>query len=28
MKDAICLPFSAERKIYQDEVWKVLEKYI
>ncbi len=28
MKDAVCLPFSSERKIYQDDVWKALEKYI
>ena len=28
MKDATILPFSAERKIYQDAVWKELEKYI
>ena len=28
MKDAICLPFSAERKIYQDSVWGELEKFI
>ena len=28
MKDAICLPFSAERKIYQDDVWNELEKYM
>lgn len=28
MKDAICLPFSAERKIYQDAVWEELEKFI
>lgn len=28
MKDAVCLPFSAERKIYQDDVWNEVEKYI
>ena len=28
MKDAVCLPFSAERKIYQDSVWEELEQYI
>ena len=28
MKDVSCLPFSAERKIYQDDVWEELEKYI
>ena len=28
MKDAIFLPFSAERKIYQDDVWKEIEKFI
>ena len=28
MKDASFLPFSAERKIYQDDVWKEIEKYI
>ena len=28
MKDAICLPFSAERKNYQDSVWGELEKFI
>ena len=28
MKDAIFLPFSSERKIYQDTVWEELEKYI
>ena len=28
MKDAIFLPFSAERKIYQDDVWKALAEYI
>ena len=28
MKDATFLPFSAERKIYQDAVWEKLEKYI
>ena len=28
MKDATILPFSAERKIYQDDVWETLEQYI
>ena len=28
MKDATFLPFSSERKIYQDDVWRELEKYI
>ena len=28
MKDAVCLPSSAERKIYQDSVWEELEQYI
>ena len=28
MKDATFLPFSAERKIYQDDVWKEIEKFI
>ena len=28
IKDATFLPFSAERKIYQDAVWKKKEKYI
>ena len=28
MKDATFLPFSAERKIYQDAVWEEVEKYI
>ena len=28
MKDATFLPFSAERKIYQDAVWEKIEKYI
>ena len=28
MKDAKFFPFSAERKIYQDDVWEELEKYI
>lgn len=28
MLDCICLPFSAERKIYQDDVWAELEKFI
>ena len=26
--DIITLPFSSERKIYKDEVWKVIEQYI
>ncbi len=26
--DIKTLPFSAERKIYQDEVWNVIDKYI
>ena len=26
--DSICLPFSSERKIYQDDVWEVIESYI
>lgn len=26
--DIPILPFSAERKIYQDDVWKLIEKYI
>ena len=28
MKDATFLPFSAERKSYQDDVWKEIEKFI
>ncbi|MBO5349178.1 MAG: YihA family ribosome biogenesis GTP-binding protein [Clostridia bacterium] len=28
IKDFTFLPFSAERKIYTDEVWKVLEDYL
>ena len=28
MKDAICLPFSSERKVYTDDIWKVIENYI
>ena len=28
MKDAIFLPFSAERKIYQEAVWEEIEKFI
>ena len=28
MKDATFLPFSSERKIYQDKVWEELEQYI
>ena len=28
MKDAVCLPFSAERKIYQDAVWEQIEKTV
>ena len=26
--DAIMLPFSAEKKIYTDDVWEVIEKYV
>ncbi len=26
--DIVTLPFSSERKIYQDEVWKLIEQYI
>lgn len=26
--DATVLPFSSERKIYQDEVWKIIDEYI
>lgn len=26
--DVITLPFSSERKIYKDEVWKIIEEYI
>ena len=26
--DIITLPFSSERKIYKDEVWKIIEQYI
>ena len=26
--DAIMFPFSSERKIYSEEVWKVIEEYI
>lgn len=26
--DVITLPFSLERKIYKDEVWKIIEEYI
>ena len=28
MKDVTLLPFSAERKIYQDDVWEAIENYI
>lgn len=28
MRDATFLPFSSERKIYQDEVWKKIEEFI
>ena len=28
MKDAVCLPFSAERKIYQEDVWNEIEQFI
>ena len=28
MKDILTLPFSSERKIYQDKVWDEIEKYI
>jgi GTP-binding protein len=28
MGDAVCLPFSAERKIYSDAVWNAIEEYI
>lgn len=28
MKDIVSLPFSSERKIYSDDVWKEIEKYI
>ena len=28
MKDATFLPFSSERKVYQESVWKEIEKYI
>ena len=28
MKDIPILPFSSERKIYQDEVWKIIDEYI
>ena len=28
MKDATFLPFSAERKVYQDDVWKEIENFI
>ena len=28
LMDATFLPFSAERKIYQDAVWEEIEKYI
>ena len=26
--DATCLPFSSERKIYQDDVWNIINEYI
>ena len=26
--DITTLPFSSERKVYSDEVWKVIEEYI
>lgn len=26
--DILTLPFSSERKIYKDEVWKIIEQYI
>ncbi len=26
--DATCLPFSSERKIYQDNVWNIINEYI
>lgn len=26
--DIVTLPFSSERKIYKDEVWKIIEQYI
>lgn len=26
--DVITLPFSSERKIYKDEVWKIIEEYL
>ena len=26
--DIITLPFSSERKIYSDEVWKIIDEYI
>ncbi len=26
--DIITLPFSSERKIYQDEIWKIIDKYV
>lgn len=28
MGDAIMLPFSSEKKIYSESVWKILENYI
>ena len=28
MRDAVVLPFSTERKIYSDDVWKEIEKFI
>lgn len=28
LMDATILPFSSEKKIYTDEVWELLEKYI
>ncbi len=26
--DILTLPFSSERKIYKDEVWKIIDEYI
>ena len=26
--DVTTLPFSSERKIYKDEVWKIIEEYL
>ncbi len=28
MKDYVFLPFSSERKVYTEQVWKEIEKYI